>query len=73
VGPFNCGELDARPVFEIIEWKIGGGFYVKATLPNREPENITGFVTKNDALKWLRYDSAAWLQTRRLEKKEAGS
>jgi hypothetical protein len=71
VGPFNCGELDARPVFEIIEWKIGGGFYVKATLPNAEPENITGFETKNDALKWLRYDSAEWLRVRRIEKKEA--
>ena len=51
MGPFNCGELDARPVFEIIEWKISGGFYVKATLANAEPENITGFATKNDALK----------------------
>jgi hypothetical protein len=47
--------------------------YVKATLPNAEPKNIAGFATRNDALKWLRYDSATWLQVRRraLEKKEA--
>ena len=62
---------DAKPIFEILEWKVGGGFYVKATLPNAEPENITGFATKNDALKWLRYDSAEWLRVRRIEKKEA--
>ena len=53
--------------------QIGGGFYVKATLPNTEPENITGFGTKNDALKWLRHDSAAWLHAHRLEKKEAAN
>jgi IS1 family transposase len=62
---------DAKPIFEVMEWKIGGGWYVKATLPNAEPENITSFATKNDALKWLRYESAAWLHSRRLEKKEA--
>jgi hypothetical protein len=51
---------------------IGGGFYVKATLPNSEPANITGFVTKNDAIRWIRNDSAAWLHTRQhvIEKKE---
>jgi hypothetical protein len=45
--------------------QIGGGFYVKATLPNAIPENISGFVTKNDAIRWVRNDSAAWLQARR--------
>jgi hypothetical protein len=56
---------DAKPVFEVMEWKIGGGFYVKATLPNTEPENITGFATKNDAIRWVRNESAAWLHARR--------
>lgn len=64
---------DAKPILEVLGWKIGGGFYVKATLPSAEPENITGFATKNDALKWLRYDSAAWLHARRIEKKEAAN
>jgi hypothetical protein len=64
---------DAKPIFEVLEWKIGGGFYVKATLPNLAPENISGFETKNDAIRWIRNDSAAWLQERRrsLEKQEA--
>jgi hypothetical protein len=55
----------AKPMFEVLKWKIGGGFYVKTTLPNSAPENITGFVTKNDAIRWVRYESAAWLHTRR--------
>jgi hypothetical protein len=65
---------EARPVFEIMEWKIGGGFYVKATLPNSAPENVTGFVTKNDAIRWVRNDSAAWLHTHQhvIEKKKIG-
>jgi hypothetical protein len=64
---------DAKPIFEILEWKIGGGFYVKATLTNFTPENISGFETKNDAIRWIRNDSAAWLHTRQhvIEKKEA--
>src|SRR5450755_1141972 len=57
---------DAKPVFEVIEWKIGGGFYVKATLPNAEPENITGFETKNNAIRWVRNESAAWLHKKRV-------
>ena len=64
---------DAKPIFEVLEWKIGGGFYVKAMLPNIAPENITGFITKDDARRWVRYESAAWLHDRRqaLEKKKA--
>jgi hypothetical protein len=63
---------DAKPIFEVLEWKIGGGFYVKATLPNRTPENIVGFATKNDAIRRIRNDSMAWRHSRKqvIEKKE---
>jgi IS1 family transposase len=66
---------EAKPVFEVMEWKIGGGFYVKATLPNVAPENITGFATRNDAVGWVRNESGAWLHARRhaQEKKEAAN
>jgi IS1 family transposase len=57
---------EATPIFEILEWKIGGGFYVKATLPNAAPENISGFETKNDAIRWVRNESAGWLRKRRI-------
>jgi IS1 family transposase len=55
---------EAKPMFEVMEWKIGGGWYVKATLPNAEPENITGFETKADALRWIRYESQMWLKAK---------
>ena len=60
---------DAKPIFEIIEWKIGG-WYVKAALHNREPENITGFAAKNDAIRWIRNEAAIWLFQRRGERKQ---
>jgi hypothetical protein len=56
---------EAKPIFEVIEWKIGGGFYVKATLPNNEPQNIDSFATRNDALRWIRNDSQLWLYSQR--------
>jgi IS1 family transposase len=57
---------DAKPIFEVLEWKIGGGFYVKATLANAAPENISGFETENDAIRWIRNESGAWLQAKRI-------
>jgi hypothetical protein len=57
---------DAKPIFEVLEWKIGGGIYVKATLPNVAPENVSGFETKNDANRWVRNESAEWLRKRRI-------
>jgi hypothetical protein len=32
---------------------------------NATPENITGFETKNDAIRWVRNESEAWLNARR--------
>jgi hypothetical protein len=60
---------------EVLDWKIGGGFYVKATLPNVAPENISGFKTKNDAIRWVQNDSTVWLHTRQdvIEKKEVAN
>jgi hypothetical protein len=31
--------------------QIGGGWYVKATIPNTESENITGFKSEVEALR----------------------
>ncbi len=56
---------DAKPVFEIMEWKIGGGYYVKATLPNSIPENISGFKSEIETIRWIRNESGIWLQSRR--------
>jgi len=58
-----------------LKWKIGGGWYVKATLPNAEPQNITGFQSGGEALRRIRNESAGWLHARRraLEKIEAAN
>ncbi len=54
-----------EPTFEAIEWKIGGGAYVKVTFPNEPAANIEGFATKNDALIWIRHEAQAWLRSRK--------
>lgn len=66
---------DAEPIFEVKEWKIGGGFYVLVTLPSEAPEQITGFKTKNEAALWVRHESNAWLHQRQcaLETKETAN
>jgi len=55
---------EARPMFEILEWKIGGGFYVKVTLPNAIPENIEGFKSEAEAARWIKNESVVWLANR---------
>ncbi|MCC6946307.1 MAG: DDE-type integrase/transposase/recombinase [Bradyrhizobiaceae bacterium] len=56
---------DAAPIFEVCEWKIGGGFYVRATLPGQEPERIEGFATEAEAARWIRNESKPWIFSRR--------
>lgn len=56
---------DARPIFEVKSWKIGGGFYVKVSFPDETPEDIQGFNSENEALRWIRNESAVWLFERR--------
>jgi glutaredoxin 2 len=62
---------DVKPVFEILEWKIGGGYYVKMIMPNAAPENIEGFATKAEAAQWIKNDSAAWLHQRKADRNSA--
>ena len=56
---------DAKPIFEVLEWKIGGGFYVRATLPDREPERIEGFKSEAAAERWIKNESIVWLHAHR--------
>ena len=68
----SAGKLKTiRPLFEVCENKIGGGYYVRATLPNMIPEQIYGFATETDAARWIRNESAVWLHAhRQLDQKE---
>jgi len=53
-----------KAVFEIEEWKIGGGYYVRATLPDGTIDRIEGFATEGDAARWINNESVVWLANR---------
>ena len=61
----EIADYDAKPVFEIIQWKIGEGWYVRATLPNQAPIQIDGFKSEDEAARWIRKESLAWLHKKR--------
>jgi len=50
-----------KNVFEIDEWKITGGFYVRATLEDGTVERIEGFTTEGEAAAWIKNESVVWL------------
>jgi hypothetical protein len=58
-----------KVTFEIHEWKIGGGFYVRATLPDGTVERIEGFATEGQAGRWIRNESTVWLNDRQQRNK----
>ncbi len=59
--------------FEIGEWMVGGGFYVRATLSDGTVERIEGFATEEKAGRWIEYESAAWLRRKTLENKKGAN
>jgi len=44
--------------------KVGAHWSVVGTYPGGQQEHITGFETEADALDWIAYDSADWLEKR---------
>src|SRR3984957_3629441 len=54
----------AQPLFEVAQWAIGGGYYVRATLTDGTVDRIDGFATEGEAGRWIKNESAAWLHTR---------
>jgi len=47
-----------------MNWRIGGGFYVRATLPDGTAERIEGFKTEGEAARWIKNESVVWLNSR---------
>lgn len=44
-----------KVTFNVEPWRIGGGFYVTVTMPDKEPERITDtFATEGEAWRWIR-------------------
>ncbi len=39
----------AKPIFEAVQWAIGGGWYVRATLADGTVDRIEGFASEGDA------------------------
>ena len=58
-------EHATRPLFEVCEQKVGGGYYVRATLPNSVPEQIRTFATEGEAARWIKNESVVWVHARR--------
>lgn len=54
----------AKPIFEVEQWRIGGGYYVRATLTDGTVDRIEGFVTEGEAGRWIKNESVAWLHAR---------
>jgi hypothetical protein len=45
---------EPKVTFEIAEWAITGGFFVRATLVDGTVERIEGFATEGEAAVWIR-------------------
>jgi hypothetical protein len=45
--------------------RIGGGYYVRATLPDGTVDRIEGFATEGEAGRWIKNESATRLFSRR--------
>jgi hypothetical protein len=54
----------AKPIFEVEKWAIGGGFYIRATLPDGTIDRIEGFTTEGEAAQLIKNESVAWLHER---------
>jgi hypothetical protein len=50
----------AKPVFEVEQWKIGGGNYVRAALPDGTTDRVEGFATEGEAARRIKNEAAAW-------------
>src|SRR5208282_4510140 len=54
-----------KVTFEVDEWKIGGGYYVRATLPDGTVDRIEGFATEAEAGRWIKNQSSIWVHEKR--------
>jgi IS1 family transposase len=54
----------SKPIFEVAQWAIGGGWYVRATLTDGTVDRIEGFATEGEAGRWIKNESAIWVHER---------
>jgi hypothetical protein len=58
-------EPSPHPVFEVRPLKSASGWYVRVAWPNGKRDHIPGFVTRQEAQRWIEGKSPAWLSERR--------
>jgi hypothetical protein len=57
-------ERNSTPVFEARPLKSAYGWYVRVAWPNGKHDHIPGFVTQQEAQRWIDGKAEAWLSER---------
>ena len=57
-------ELSTNPAFEARPLKSASGWYVRVAWSNGKREHVPGFVTQQEAQRWIEGKAPAWLSER---------
>jgi hypothetical protein len=57
-------ESASRPAFEVRPLKSAPGWYVRVAWPNGKRDHIPGFITQQEAQRWIEVKAPAWLSER---------
>jgi hypothetical protein len=57
-------EASSNPVFEVRPLKSASGWYVRVAWPNGKRDHVPGFVTQQEAQRWIEGRAPAWLSER---------
>jgi hypothetical protein len=57
-------ELGSKPAFEARPLKSARGWYVRVAWPDGRRDHIPGFVTQQEAQRWIEVKAPGWLSER---------
>ncbi len=57
----NMNELNTEPVFEARRLKSAPGWYVRVAWSHGKREHIPGFISQQEALRWIETKARAWV------------
>jgi hypothetical protein len=57
-------EPGSTPAFEARPLKSASGWYVRVAWPNGKYDHVPGFVTRQEAQRWIEGKALAWLSER---------
>jgi hypothetical protein len=58
-------EPSSNPAFEARTLKSASGWYVRVAWPDGRRDHIPGFVTQQEAQRWIEVKASSWLLERR--------